>query len=119
MGANGNRSGYGMTANRVDAVDASGAGVVVVAGVAGKRLGLASLVISVSAACNVKIVDEEGHLVFPTLYFPANGGISSGEFTANSYTSDHGGKGLKVVSSVANSISAAIEAYLIPTQPAT
>lgn len=116
MGVNGNRSGYATTAGRVDAVDASGAGVVVVAGVAGKRLGLASLVISASAACNVKVVDEEGHLVFPTLYFPANGGISSGEFTANSYNSDHGGKGLKIVASVAAVVSAAIEAYLIPVQ---
>jgi hypothetical protein len=105
-----------MTAGVVDAVDASGVGVVVVPGVAGKRLGLASLMISVSVACNVKVVDEEGHLVFPTLYFPANGGVSSGEFTANSYSSDHGGKGLKIMSSVANAVSAAIEAYLIPVQ---
>jgi hypothetical protein len=67
----------------------------------------------------VKVVDEDENLVFPTLYFPANGGISSGEFTANSYNADGEGKGLKIVSSVANPVSAAIEAYMIQAQPAS
>lgn len=119
MGANGNRSGYGMTAGSVDLVDASGAGVSVVPGLASKRLGLCSLVISATAICQVKVVDGDGNLVFPRLSFPANGGISSGEFTANSYSAKGVGKDLKIVSDNNSPVSAAIEAYIIQSNPSS
>jgi len=94
-----------------DKINAS-AGVVVVPGVAGQRLSLKSLFISCSAAAAVTILDEAGVVVWPTGYFPANGGLVRDNISRSRFRASQQGMGFVVKSSGADLLSCAIEAFV-------
>jgi len=97
-------------AGKIDGGNCSG-GVVIIAGVAGKRLSLKSVLISTSAAANVLVRDESGTVLWPSMYLPVNGGISRDNLTRGRFGAAPG-TGIVVKSSSADVLSAIIEAYL-------
>lgn len=89
------------------------AGVVVVPGVVGAFLAIRTLSIFTVAALRVWIEDENGAVVFPGGFYPANGGLDK-TFATRSFRSPTAGKGLRVKSSGAGAVSCAIEAFVEP-----
>ena len=87
------------------------AGVVVVPGVPGAFLAIRSLTILTGAALRVWIEDEDGRVVFPGGFYPADGGLDR-VFTTRTFRSPTVGKGLRVRSSGAGAVSCAMEVFV-------
>jgi hypothetical protein len=96
--------------NSVSDVDASGAGVELLAAAPGVRYSLATLMISTSAPADVTLVDDLGNVVYPTVHAPADGGVVRESFEPDTHRAATG-SALRVVSSTADVLSVSVEAY--------
>jgi len=106
-------SGFPTASGQLSSVDASTAKLII-PGQNGKLPSLASLVLSVSAACQITILDEFGEVMFPTLYFSDAGTMILPPFEPRSFTASSGSSGVAVKSNNSAPLSAAMEVFMLP-----